>query len=537
MYYHFIKLDYTIANHSMSLMNKDISNNKMSYLFENYIEAIEKCKVYDVARVTALESATYLSHHFGARIFLKREDQQSVFSFKLRGAYNKIALLSDKEKQAGIVAASAGNHAQGVALAAKKLGINASIVMPLTTPMIKVKAVALFNPNIVRHGDTYDEAYAHAMKLAKEHHYTFVHPYDDPQVIAGQGSIGKEIHQQCREPISAVFVPVGGGGLIAGISLYLKKFRPQTKIIGVEPKDAATLYTAMQHGEAVTLDKVGLFSDGTAVRRIGTETFKIAKTLVDEVILVSTDEICAAIKDNFDENRTLLEPAGALSIAGMKHYVTNHQCGNEILVAIVSGANINFDRLKHVVERYEIGAGSESLLSVTIPERPGSFVEFCRTIGKQKLTEFNYRFSDKAEACVFVGLEFENPRLDKPKTISALHNKGYEVIDLSDNEMAKLHIRHMVGGHLNHNCHNEQLCRFQFPERPGALLEFLEYFATQDLNISLFHYSNHGAEYGRILAGVQVPKNKAEEFKKAMRESRYQYQDESDNPAYTLFLR
>ena len=518
-------------------MIKDISDNKMVDMFADYIEAIENCKVYDVASVTALQPAPYLSNRLKQRIFLKREDQQQVFSFKLRGAYNKIAQLSDKEKQAGIIAASAGNHAQGVALAAQRLGIKALIVMPLTTPMIKVKAVALFNPDILRHGDTYDEAYAQAIKLAEENGYTFVHPYDDPEVIAGQGSIGMEIHQQSKESIDAVFVPVGGGGLIAGVSLYLKKFRPQTKIIGVEPDDATTLYSALQHGKAVTLDKVGLFSDGTAVRCIGEETFRIAKALVDEVILVSTDEICAAIKDNFDENRTLLEPAGALSIAGLKRYVAKHRCSNKTLVAIASGANINFDRLKHVVERYEIGEGTESLLSVTIPERPGSFVEFCRTIGKQKITEFNYRYSDKAQARVFVGLEFENPERDKPETIAALNSRGYEVIDLSDNEMAKLHIRHMVGGHLHDRRSDEQLCRFQFPERPGALLEFLEYFATQELNISLFHYSSHGAEYGRILAGVQVPDDKVEHFKSAMQESRYQYQDESDNLAYKLFLR
>ena len=420
----------------------------MNDIFAGYIEAIENCKVYDVASITALQVAPYLSNRFGQRIFLKREDQQSVFSFKLRGAYNKIAQLSDKEKQAGIVAASAGNHAQGVALAAQRLGIKALIVMPLTTPMIKVKAVALFNPDILRHGDTYDEAYVQAVELAGKHGYTFIHPYDDPQVISGQGSVGMEIHQQCKESIDAVFVPVGGGGLIAGVSLYLKKFRPQTKIIGVESEDAATLYTAIQHGRAVMLDKVGLFSDGTAVRCIGEETFRISKMLVDEVVLVNTDEICAAIKDNFDENRTLLEPAGALSIAGLKRYVAKYRCLNETLVAITSGANINFDRLKHVVERYEIGQGTESLLSVTIPERPGSFVDFCRTIGKQKLTEFNYRYSDNAEARVFVGLEFENLERDKPETIVALHNKGYEVADLSNNEMAKLHIRHMVGGHL-----------------------------------------------------------------------------------------
>lgn len=506
-------------------------------MFEDYIDAIKNCQVYDVALKTPLEAAPRLSQRLNNSVLLKREDQQSVFSFKLRGAYNKIVNLSKQAREAGIVAASAGNHAQGVALAAKKLGIRATIIMPLTTPEIKVKAVAVLGADIVRYGDTYDEAYQHARKLATDNRYTFVHPYDDPEVIAGQGSIGKEIHEQLEGFADAVFVPVGGGGLIAGVAIYLKKYRPRTRIIGVEPIDATTLHSALQHGQAVTLDQVGLFSDGTAVRRIGDETFRIAKHLVDEMVLVSTDEICAAIKDNFDENRTLLEPAGALAIAGLKRYVYEHRCTNKTLVAIASGANINFDRLKHIVERYEIGEGTESLLSVTIPERPGSFLEFCRTIGKRTLTEFNYRYSDKAKAQVFVGLEFSNAIDDKQKTISALENKGYDVVDLSDNEMAKLHIRHMVGGHLHDGGEvPEQLCRFQFPERPGALLEFLEYFVAKNFNISLFHYSNHGSTYGRILVGVQVPENEVADFKEAMRQSNYQYEDESDNFAYKLFL-
>ena len=506
-------------------------------MFEEYIDAIKNCQVYDVACKTPLEAAPRLSKRLNNSVLLKREDQQSVFSFKLRGSYNKIVNLSRHARAVGIVAASAGNHAQGVALAAKKLGIRAIIVMPLTTPKIKVKAVSILGAEIVRYGDTYDDAYQHARELEAKNHYTFVHPYDDPEVIAGQGSVGKEIHEQLEGHADALFVPVGGGGLIAGVAIYLKKYRPRTRIIGVEPADAATLHAALQHGRAVTLDYVGLFSDGTAVRRIGDETFRIAKQLVDEVVLVSTDEICAAIKDNFDENRTLLEPAGALSIAGLKRYVYEQHCTGKTLVAIASGANMNFDRLKHIVERYEVGEGTESLLSVTIPERPGSFLEFCRTIGKRTLTEFNYRYSDKTKAHVFVGLDFTDAQDDKDKTIVSLQNKGYEVVDLSNNEMAKLHIRHMVGGHLHNGGEvPEQLCRFQFPERPGALLEFLEYFVAKGLNISLFHYSNHGATYGRILVGVQVPQNEVADFKQAMRQSKYQYKDESDNLAYKLFL-
>ena len=500
----------------------------------DYIRAIDACKVYDVARVTPLEAAPRLSARLGCDVRLKREDMQPVFSFKLRGAYNKIAHLSQREQRAGVIAASAGNHAQGVALAARKLGIRALIVMPRTTPRIKVEAVRLLGADIVRHGDTYDQACERALQLAAERALTFVHPYDDADVIAGQGSVGKEIHQQFDGDLHAVFVPVGGGGLIAGVASYLKHARPEARVIGVEPEDAPTLATALRRGEPVTLDKVGLFADGAAVRRIGDETFRVARRTVDDVVLVTTDEICAAIKDHFDDTRALLEPAGALSIAGLKKYARAERLRGCGLVAIASGANINFDRLKLVVERYEIGEGAESLLAVTIPERPGSFLDFCRAIGRRTITEFNYRYADDTRARIFVGLQFDDAA-DKDAVLAALHDNGYPVADLSDNEMAKLHLRHMIGGRAG-RLDDERLCRFQFPERPGALLEFLEYIGGRRWNISLFHYRNHGAAYGRVLAGIQVPDGELEGFRTLLAESPYAYQDESDNPGYDLFL-
>ncbi len=503
--------------------------------FDDYIRAIDACKVYDVALVTPLDPAPGLSTRLGNEIHLKREDLQPVFSFKLRGAYNKIAHLSESEQRAGVIAASAGNHAQGVALSARKLGIHALIVMPRTTPQIKVEAVRRLGAEIIRHGDTYDQACEHALQLAGERALTFVHPYDDPDVIAGQGSVGREIHEQCKGELHAVFVPVGGGGLIAGVAAYLKHARPETRIIGVEPQDAPTLDAALRHGKPVTLDRVGLFADGAAVRRIGEETFRVAQQTVDEMVLVSTDEICAAVKDHFDDTRTLLEPAGALSIAGMKKYARHEQLRGRKLVAIASGANINFDRLKHIVERYEIGEGSESLLAVTIPERPGSFLDFCRTIGRRTITEFNYRYADDEQACIFVGLQFEDAAAEKDATIAVLRERGYPVADLSDNEMAKLHLRHMIGGHAG-RLDDERLCRFQFPERPGALLEFLEYIGGRRWNISLFHYRNHGAAYGRVLTGIQVPDDELAGFRALLEQSQYEYRDESQNPAYDLFL-
>ena len=499
-----------------------------------YIEKIDRAKVYEVAVVSPLDRAYCLSQRLGNRVLLKREDMQPVFSFKLRGAYNKIANLP-QARERGVITASAGNHAQGVALACKKLGIRGVIVMPSTTPPIKVAAVRRYDAEVVLHGDTYDQAFEHATELTRTAGMIFVPPYDDPDVIAGQGTIGKEIHEQYYGQIDAVFVPVGGGGLIAGIGVYLKHLRPQTRVIGVEPEDAPTLHAALAQDKRVVLDQVGLFADGVAVQQIGEENFRLAREVVDQVVLVTTDEICAAIKDNFDDTRALAEPAGALALAGLKKHVATHGIKNRTLVAVISGANINFDRLKHVVERYEIGENTESLLAVSIPERPGSFLEFCRIIGKRTITEFNYRYAATDQAQVFVGVHFNDALKEKSRVTAKLEEAGYKALDISDNEMAKLHLRHMVGGHA-HNLENERLYRFQFPERPGALLQFLEK-VRQNWNISLFHYRNHGAAYGRVLIGIQVPAEQLSAFHASLDELGYPYQDESGNPAYALFLR
>ena len=499
-----------------------------------YIKKIEAARVYDVARISPLEPAKYLSDTVHNRVLLKREDLQPVFSFKLRGAYNKIVGLSPQEHAAGIIAASAGNHAQGVALAGNKLGIHTLIVMPQTTPSIKVSAVRQLGAEIKLFGDTYDQAYQHAFEIAQEKSLTFIHPFDDPEIIAGQGTVGKEIHEQCDAPIDTVFVPVGGGGLIAGVAVYLKHKRPDIRIVGVEPEDAPTLQRAMTAGKRVVLDQIGLFADGVAVRQIGEETFRIARDLVDETVLVTTDEICSAIKDHFDDTRSLAEPAGALAVAGLKKFVAQKGLRDKTLVAIVSGSNMNFDRLKHVVERYEIGANTESLFSVTIPERPGSFLEFCRILGKHTLTEFNYRYADNLQAQVFVGVKFSDAAKEKQAVIETLEKHDYQVLDISDNEMAKLHLRHMVGGSAKLD--DERILRFQFPERPGALLEFLEKMQG-GWNISLFHYRNHGSAYGRVLVGIQVPDQEVDELKRFITQLNYRFFDESDNPVYKLFLK
>ena len=499
-----------------------------------YIEKINRARVYEVADVSPLEPARCLSERYDNQVLLKREDTQPVFSFKLRGAYNKIANLPQAQDH-GVITASAGNHAQGVALACRKLGIRGVIVMPRTTPAIKVAAVRRYGVEVVFHGDTYDQAFEHASERADAEGMIFVPPYDDPDVIAGQGTIGKEIHEQHPGEIEAVFVPVGGGGLIAGIGVYLKHVRPSTRIIGVEPEDAASLHASLAKGERVVLDQVGLFVDGVAVKQVGKENFRLARKVVDEVVLATTDEICAAIKDNFEDTRALAEPAGALALAGLKKYVVAHGIKNRTLVAVISGANINFERLKHVVERYEIGENTESLFAVTIPERPGSFLEFCRIIGKRTITEFNYRYADADRARVFVGVHFEDASQEKVNVIAKLEEGGYEVLDISNNEMAKLHLRHMVGGHVR-GLEDERLYRFQFPERPGALLQFLEKM-RQDWNISLFHYRNHGAAYGRVLIGIQVSAAQLSAFQTSLDELGYRYQEESDNPAYLLFLR
>ena len=498
-----------------------------------YLEKILTARVYDVAVETPLEFAPNLSRRIHNKVLLKREDMQPVFSFKLRGAYNKMAQLPKSVLKRGVIAASAGNHAQGVAMSAQKLGCEATIVMPATTPQIKVDAVAARGAKVVLHGDSYSDAYLHAVELAKERKLAFVHPYDDPDVIAGQGTIAMEMLRQHGEPIHAIFVPVGGGGLIAGIAAYVKRLKPETLIIGVEPVDADAMYQSLKMDERVLLPQVGIFADGVAVKQVGEETFRLCRDLVDEVILVNTDAICAAIKDVFEDTRTILEPAGALGVAGAKAYAAREKLKGKTLAAIASGANMNFDRLRFVAERSELGEQREAVLAVTIPEKPGSFKEFCALLGNRSITEFNYRYSDSADAHVFAGIQVQN-RAEVEKLLAALERKGLQPLDMSGNEMAKLHVRHMVGGHAP-QVDNEVLYRFEFPERPGALMKFLDSM-SQNWNISLFHYRNHGADYGRVLVGVQVPPSEQKAFKGFLDKLGYPYWDESGNPAYRLFL-
>ncbi|MBI5752748.1 MAG: threonine ammonia-lyase, biosynthetic [Hydrogenophilales bacterium] len=499
----------------------------------DYLKKILTSRVYDVALESPLDVAPVLSQRLGNTVLLKREDMQSVFSFKLRGAYNKMAHLPPAALKRGVIAASAGNHAQGVALAAQRLGCSATIVMPATTPQIKVSAVKNRGAKVILHGDSYDEAYHHARKLEKKHKLTFVHPYDDPDVIAGQGTVGMEILRQHGEPIHAIFVPVGGGGLIAGIAAYVKALRPEIKIIGVEPSDADAMYRSLKKKERVLLTQVGLFADGVAVKQVGEETFRLCRQYVDEIVLVDTDEICAAIKDVFNDTRSILEPAGALSIAGAKAYATRHKLKDKILVTIASGANMNFDRLRHVSERAELGEQREGILAVTIPETPGSFKKFCALLGPRNITEFNYRFADPKVAHVFAGIEVQE-RGDITQLVTALKKAGITALDLTDNEMAKLHIRHLVGGRAP-LAQNELLYRFEFPERPGALMRFLNSM-SKGWNISLFHYRNHGTDYGRVLVGIQVPPKDKPAFQVFLDKLGYAYWDESKNPAYKLFL-
>lgn len=501
----------------------------------SYVEKILRARVYDVAHESPLHPAVRLSARTGNRVLLKREDEQQVFSFKLRGAYNRIYQLPEDQRAVGVVAASAGNHAQGVALASRKLGVAATIVMPMTTPAIKVDTVRRLGGKAVLQGDSYDDAYAHAMKLAKEKGLAFIHPFDDPEVIAGQGTIGMEILRQHADPIDAVFVPVGGGGLIAGVAAYIKHIRPEIRIVGVEPEDSPTLERAMAAGRRVVLPRVGLFADGVAVKQIGKETFRVARKTVDEVILVNTDEICAAIKDVFDDTRTVAEPAGALAIAGIKKYIAREQISDQTLVGILSGANVNFDRLRHIAERAEVGEQREALFAVQIPEKPGSFLAFCRALGKRSITEFNYRYSDDSDAQVFCGVELRNGNTERTELIEHLLAKGFRVSDLTDNETAKLHIRYMVGGHAP-QAQDEKLFRFEFPERPGALFDFLKGL-SRGWNISLFHYRNHGSAYGRVLVGVQLSRAEVRDFRAYMKTSGYAYSEETDNPAYQLFAK
>lgn len=500
----------------------------------DYLEAILNARVYDVAIESPLDEARGLSARLRNTLLLKREDLQPVFSFKLRGAYNKMRRLPASALARGVIAASAGNHAQGVALAAQELRAPATIVMPATAPQIKVEAVAARGAEVVLHGDTYDEAYTWARTLEREKRLTFIHPYDDPDVIAGQGTIAVELLRQCRDDIHAVFVPIGGGGLVAGIAAYVKRLRPRTRVIGVEPVDADAMARSLRAGRRVTLSHVGLFADGVSVRQVGRETFRLARRYVDDVMLADTDELCAAIKDVFEDTRSIVEPSGALAVAGAKRYVEASGVRGETLVAVLSGANMNFDRLRFVAERAELGEQREAVFAATIPERPGSFKEFCKLIGARSITEFNYRYADATEAHVFVGIEVRD-RAEKERLLAVLERHGIRTLDLSDNEMAKLHVRHLVGGRAPH-VRDERLFRFEFPERPGALMRFLDSMAGR-WNISLFHYRNHGADYGRVLAGIQVPPRDRREFQEFLARLGYEYAEETRNPAYALFLR
>ncbi len=499
----------------------------------DYLQKILTAKVYDVAVESPLDPLPALSRRIGNRVLLKREDQQSVFSFKLRGAYNKMAHLSAAERSRGVVAASAGNHAQGVALAAQRLGCKATIVMPVTTPSIKIAAVEARGARVVLHGDSYSDAYEHALSLQKKSRATFVHPYDDPDVIAGQGTIAVEILRQSQGPIDAIFVAIGGGGLASGIASYVKRVRPEIRIIGVQPVDSDAMARSLAAGRRVKLDHVGLFADGVAVKQVGKETFRICRELLDDIVLVDTDATCAALKDVFEDTRAVLEPAGALSVAGLKAWQERHRTRNRTFVAIACGANMNFDRLRFVAERAELGERREAILAVTIPERPGSFREFCALLGKRSITEFNYRYADARAAHIFVGIEVTG-RAETAELLHAMHKRRIEAYDLSDNEMAKLHVRHLVGGHAP-DAENEILYRFEFPERPGALMRFLDSM-SRGWNISLFHYRNHGADYGRVLVGMQVPPSEKREFAAFLRRLGYHCVEETSNPAYRMFL-
>ncbi len=501
---------------------------------KDYLERIRNAKVYDVAEITPLELARNLSRRLGNRVLMKREDLQPVFSFKLRGAYNKIAALPDEELANGVICSSAGNHAQGVALAARRRGIRAVIVMPVTTPTIKIEAVAALGGEVVLHGDAYDDAYSHARDLAASEGLAFIHPFDDPDVIAGQGTIGREILEQADEPIDALFVPVGGGGLIAGIAAWVRQTQPDIRIIGVEPDDSDAMRQSLAAGEPVTLEHVGIFADGVAVRRVGDETFRLCRELVDEVITVGTDQVCAAIKDMFEDTRSIVEPAGGLAVAAAKKYVAEHGWRNKTLVTISCGANVNFDRLRHIAERAAVGEQTEMLLAAEIPEQPGSFRRFCEAVGRRGITEFNYRYADDSKAHIFVGVQLSGGAKERREILERIRDAGFPVEDLSDNEMAKLHVRHMVGGR-SPGIRNERLFRFEFPERPGALLDFLNAIGT-DWNISLFHYRNHGSDYGRILAGIDVPQEETDKLEAHLAELGYAHWEESDNPAYTMFL-
>ena len=499
----------------------------------DYLERILNAQVYDVAVETPLELANNLSARMHNRIYLKREDMQPVFSFKIRGAYNKMAKLSPQALKRGVICASAGNHAQGVALSAAKLGVRAVIVMPSTTPQIKVDAVRARGGEVVLAGESYSDAYAHAKELEKTEKLTFVHPFDDPDVIAGQGTVGMEILRDHPQPIHAVFCCVGGGGLIAGVAAYIKRLRPETKIIGVEAVDADAMTRSLAAGQRVVLDQVGIFADGAAVKEVGIETFRLCQQYVDEMIVVDNDAICAAIKDVFEDTRSILEPAGALAVAGAKEYLRRTKLRDKRLVAIASGANMNFDRLRFVAERAELGEQREAVLAVTIPEKPGSFRKFITVLGNRNITEFNYRYADPERAHIFVGVTVHN-RSEAARLVEMLARHELPALDLTDDELAKTHVRYMVGGR-SPQAHNEVVYRFTFPERPGALMNFLSNLRS-DWNISLFHYRNHGSDFGRVLVGMQVPPEDQAAFDAFLQRLGYDYVAETTNPAYRMFL-
>jgi threonine dehydratase len=503
-------------------------------MLQTYVEKILKAPVYDVAIESPIDEMGFLSERFGNRILIKREDLQPVFSFKLRGAYNKMSKLTTQQLECGVITASAGNHAQGVALAGKKLGIQPLIVMPVTTPPIKVDSVKARGAKVLLHGDTYDEASEHSKKLAKEKDMTHVHPFDDPDVIVGQGTVGMEILRQVTGPLDVVFVPVGGGGLLAGVAAYIKYVRPEVKVIGVEAEDSACMKWALEKDRRIILPEVGLFADGVAVAQAGEETFKIIRECVDEVITVSTDEICAAVKDIFNDTRSIAEPAGALATAGLKNYILREDIKGQTLLTIDSGANVNFDRLRHIAERAELGEKNEAIFAVTIPEQAGSFRVFCDALGKRNITEFNYRYADAADAHVFVGVQLSGGDAEREEIVGGLVEKAYPVTDMTDNEMAKLHVRHLMGGHAPVGT-EEAIFRFEFPERPGALMKFLKTLG-QRWNISLFHYRNHGAAYGRVMVGFHIHKDEQKLAHAFFDKIGYRYKEETDNPAYQAFL-
>ena len=501
---------------------------------EKYLKMILNSPVYDVAHETPLDRAPRLSDKLENNVFIKREDLQPVFSFKIRGAYNKIVQLSPSEKQRGIIAASAGNHAQGVALAAERLRIKATIVMPETTPEIKIDGVKKFGAKVILHGDDFSTAFARAQEIANENSLVFIPPFDDPFVIAGQGTIALELLRQYTKNIHAIFVPIGGGGLIAGIGSYIKMVRPEIKIIGVESDESASMYASIKKGRRIKLKNVGIFADGVAVAQVGKEPFRLAKKVVDEIVLADVDQICAAVKDLFEDTRAIAEPSGALAVAGMKNYIRDNKISGETLIAINCGANVSFDRLRHISERANYSEAREALFAVTIPEKKGSFLAFCKVLGKRSITEFNYRYSSSKEAHIFVGLALTEGKPERLKIQETFKQHGYETEDLTENDMAKLHIRHMVGGRLNSN-EVERIYRFEFPERPGALLNFLNRMG-QKWNISLFHYRNHGSAFGRVLCGFQIPQALFPTFNEFLKSQGYEYSEETLNAAYNKFL-